>query len=521
MAARSGGLSHRSLVCNYQHSIRSNVKLDQVVRQLVKQKAIQRHVGNAIRKSEDWDLFIAVLRDTTEDVFFAFLEILESTAESIEAHGKLLKLLGGEGGLGQYSKLHTTTPAAVTAKRVTKTAKKLIEKDTELGKSEEASSMVDIPFAHTSQTQILERGVAAETVSSEAVTKTDSEELSLHSVDCNEPENSGVPLHRNEQADGTLISDVVSETNAGDTDGSTVPQMLTVTETSTTSVHPRMYAVDKHLVQPPLFVGGIESETFTQTGGVFYSPVHGISVDIPKQAIPSHINTFEIKMRVCLHGPFVFHYPDVEICSAVVCLSCEPSFDFVSDVSVEIPHCAIIGSEHDHEDYFVLRAPDSEDSPYWNFSEVLQSKLGTYHVTVKVRHFSKVAHVFRKNKRKHKIKKKHDKLKKLKERSLDSNVRYTRQSSLGSSTSNQASGTTRKRAFSTPVPISGAVSEDDMLSSNSSEFTVVCCAPQDRSLPSWMVACVISYSHPTGWMVSKIINVNKASSFSQASIQAP
>ena len=182
MAARSGGLSHRSLVCNYQHSIRSNVKLDQVVRQLVKQKAIQRHVGSAIRKNEDWDLFIAVLRDTTEDVFFAFLEILESTAESIEAHGKLLKLLGGEGGLGQYSKLHTATPAAVTAKRVTKTAKKLIEKDTELGESEEASSVVGIPFAHTSQTQILERGVGAETASSEAVTK-NLEELSLHSVE--------------------------------------------------------------------------------------------------------------------------------------------------------------------------------------------------------------------------------------------------------------------------------------------------------------------------------------------------
>ena len=518
MAARSGGLSHRSLVCNYQHSIRSNVKLDQVVRQLVKQKAIPRHVGNAIRKKEDWDLFIAVLRDTTEDVFFAFLEILESTAESIEAHGKLLKLLGGEGGLGQYSKLHTTTPAAVTAKRITKTAKKLIEKDTELGESEETSSVVGIPFAHTSQTQILERGVGAETASSEAVTK-NLEELSLHSVECDEPENSGVPLHRNEPVDCTLISDVVSETNEGDTDGSAVPQMLTVTETSTPSVHPSIYTVDKHLVQPPLFVGGMESKTFTQTGGIFYSPIHGISVDIPEQAIPSHVSSFEIKMRVCLHGPFVFRYTDVEICSAVVCLSCEPSFDFVSDVSVEIPHCAVIGSESDHEDYFVLRAPDSKDSPYWNFSEVLESKLGTYHVTVKVRHFSKVAHVLRKNKRKHKIKKKRDKLKKLKERSLDSNVRYTRQSSLGSSTSDQASGATRKRAFSTPAPISGTVSEDDLLSNHSSEFTVVCCAPQDRSLPSWMVACVISYSHPTGWMVSKIINVNQAHSFSQASVQ--
>ena len=441
-----------------------------------------------------------MLRDTTEDVFFAFLEILESTSESIEAHGKLLKLLGGEGGLGQYSKLHTATPAAITAKRVTKAAKKLIEKDTELGKSEEASSMVGIPFAHTSQTQILERGVPAETVSGEAVTN-NSEELSLQSA---EPEKSTAPLQGDGPVDGTLISDDVSETYAGETDGSTVPQTLTVTassESSTPSVYPSIYTVDEHLVQPPLFVGGIESETFTQTGGIFYSPIHGIAVDIPEQAIPSHVSSFKIKMRACLHGPFIFPYPDIEICSAVVCLSCEPSFEFVSDVTVEIPHCAII-SESDHEDYLLLRAPDSQDSPYWNFSEVLESKLSTYHVMVKVRHFSKVAHVYRKNKRKHKSKKKRDKLKKLKEGSLDSNVRYTRQSSLGS---DQASGTTRKRAFSTPASISGTGNEVDMLFSSSSEFTVVCCAPQDRSLPSWMVACVISYSHPTGWMVSIII----------------
>ena len=495
MAGRSGGLSHRSIVWNYQHSIRSNVKLDQVVRQLVKQKAIQRHVGNAIRKSEDWDLFIAVLRDSTEDVFFAFLEILESTSESIEAHGKLLKLLGGEGGLGQYSKLHTATPAAITAKRVTKTAKKLIEKDTEIGKSEEALSMVGIPFTHISQTQILERGVAAETVSSEAVTN-NLEELSLQSIEGNQP------LQGDEPVEGTPISDDVSKTNAGETDQSTVPQTLTITASSEPSLCPSTCTVDEYLVQPPLFVGGIESETFTQTGGVFYSPIHGISVDIPEQAIPSHVSSFEIKMRVCLHGPFIFPYPDIEICSAVVCLSCEPSFDFVSDVTVEIPHCAIIDSESDREDYLVLRASDSEDSPYWNFSEVLESKLSTYHVTVKVQHFSKVANVFRKNKRKQKSKKKRDKLKKLKEGSLDSNVRYTRQSSLGS---DQASGTTRKRAFSTPASISGTGSKVDMLSSSSSEFTVVCCAPQDRLLPSWMVACIISYSHPTGWMVSVIM----------------
>ena len=257
----------------------------------------------------------------------------------------------------------------------------------------------------------------------------------------------------------------------------------------------------EHAAQQPLFVGGIESQTFTQTGGIFYSLIHDISVDIPEQAIPSHVSSFEVKMRACLHGPFVFPDPDVEICSAVVCLSCEPSFHFVSDVTVEIPHCAIIDSDSDHKEFFVLRAPDSAD-PDWKFSEVLDSEISTCHVTIKVRHFSKVTLAYRRH-RQFKSRKKRHKMKKSKEHSLDSHMNYKRQSSLGSSTSDMASAITRERASSSPFPLSRA----DVLSSDLSEFVVVCCVPQERPLLSWKVAFVVSYSHPTGLMVSMITKI--------------
>ena len=342
------------------------------------------------------------------------------------------------------------------------------------------------------------------TVCTKAAT-TDSETLSLV-IGSNEPGNSTAPLQEDEAADDTLISDYMSETDAGETDGSSSQTVLPITASSTPSLCPSTYTVDEHLVQPPLFVGGIESETFTQTGGKFYSPIHGIAVDIPEQAIPSHVSNFEIKMRACLHGPFIFPHPDIEICSAVVYLSCDPSFNFASDVTVEIPHCAIIDSESDQEDFFILTAPDNEDSPYWNFSEKLESKISTCHVTVKVRHFSKIAFVSHKKiKEKYKSRWKQDKMKKLKESSLDSHMKYTRQSSLGSNTSDLASGITRQRASSSPAPFSRARSEDDVLSSSLSRFVVVYCAPKERSLPSWKVAFVISYSHPTGWMVSMIM----------------
>ena len=256
----------------------------------------------------------------------------------------------------------------------------------------------------------------------------------------------------------------------------------------------------------PLFVGEIESQTFTQTGDNFYSSIHGISVDIPEQAIPSHVSSFEIKMRACLHGPFIFPHPDMEICSAVVYLSCDPSFHFASDVTVKIPHCAIIDSETNQEDFFILTAPDNEDSPYWNFSEKLKSEISACHVTVKVRHFSKIVFVsHKKKKEKYMSRWKQDKMKKLKESSLDSHMKYTRQFSLDSKTSDQASGITRQRASSSPAPFSRTRSEDDVLSSSLSRFVVVYCAPKERSLSSWKVAFVISYSHPTGCMVSMIM----------------
>ena len=327
----------------------------------------------------------------------------------------------------------------------------------------------------------------------------DLEELPIYIV----PENSTVPLQDNEVFDDT---DSMSESNPAEADGSKVPQtVLPSTAISTPSLCSSTYTAEERAVQPPLFVGGIESQTFTQTGGIFSSHIHGISVDIPKQAIPSHISSFEIKMRVCLHGPFVFPYPDVEICSAVVCLSCEPSFHFVSDVTVEIPHCAIIDSDSDHKDFFVLRAPDSAN-PHWKFSEVLDSEISTCHVTMKVRHFSKVTLAYR-QKELLKSRKKRHKMKKLKEHSLDSHMKYKRQSSLDSRTSDLASAITRERASSSPAPLSRAGSEDDVLCSGLSEFVVVCCAPQERPLLSWKVAFVVSYSHPTGLMVSMMTKI--------------
>jgi len=153
---------------------------------------------------------------------------------------------------------------------------------------------------------------------------------------------------------------------------------------------------------------------------------------------------------------------------------------------VEIPHCAIIESESDYDDLFVLRAADSECFPYWNFCEVLESELSDYYVAVKVQHFSKVTLVSqrRKQKGKVKIRKKQNKAKQLKgQHSLDSSIKYVRQSSLESTTSDPGSSGARKRTYSSPASSSGPGSKDDMLSTTLNEFTIVCCTPQAQVIP--------------------------------------
>lgn len=509
-------LSHRSLVCNYQDSIRKSVKLDQVTRQLVKRKAIQKHVGKAIVKSNDWDLFIAVLRDTNENVFLAFLETLESTAENVEAHRKLLQLLGGEGGLGQYNIKLPASAAATTVARVAQKAK-LIRQDCEIGGGKEAlfeSDVVETQLQHGSHVDILSPQTS-QLPETATVSETRSHSPGICTVTQLSMDNKVSSINRlNLEGDAHIVqetpldneldSECVSETELQQPAVQRSPQGE-LTDYERVPKPPSFPPTTTRSVKPPLFVGPIESETFTHRGGVFYSPVHGITVSIPEKAIPSHVSNFKLEVGVCLHGPFNFPSDDLEICSPVVSLSCEPSFQFVSDVIVEIPHCAIIESESDYDDLFVLRAADSECSPYWNFHEELESELSDYYVTVKVQHFSKITLVSqrRKQKGKVKIRKKQNKAKQLKgQHSLDSSIKYVRQSSLESSTSDPGSSDARKRTYSSPASSSGPGSKDDMLSTTLNEFTIVCCTPQNRSFPSWKVAFVISYSHPTGWMVS-------------------
>ena len=148
---------------------------------------------------------------------------------------------------------------------------------------------------------------------------------------------------------------------------------------------------------PPLFpliptIGNVESQTFTSTGGTFYSSTHGVRVHIPQESLPPTIQPFELKMTASLRGPYKFS-EDCELCTAIIHLSCDPPIDEFRDwVTVEIPHCATEPqTECDLDHLCIMTAKDELMSGVYKFCEDREIEVDfsdMYKVVFKTKHFS-------------------------------------------------------------------------------------------------------------------------------------
>ena len=88
---------------------------------------------------------------------------------------------------------------------------------------------------------------------------------------------------------------------------------------------------------PPGQLGDAVSHSFTNEGGVLYSPIHGVTVTIPPNAIPRDVGKFFLSMHFYLGYPFTVE-EDVDLCSVVVWFHLHPHLEFLEDVTVKIPH---------------------------------------------------------------------------------------------------------------------------------------------------------------------------------------
>ena len=280
-------------------------------------------------------------------------------------------------------------------------------------------------------------------------------------------------------------------------------------------------------------IGDALASYFTSVGGVLYSPVHGVSVSIPPNAIPVHIKHYHLGMHFYLGGPFVL--PDgVVSCSVFVWFCQSPYFEFLEDVTVKIPHAAKIdvanGGDDDSLCIFTW-GEDKEGPIYKLLKEVPADFSDGYHAVFKVRHFcpktvgkkgcdSKASkNVPRRSGSQSKSRKRtsckgldrinSDSL----EKSLDDDCTtlVTPPASRSGSrdgngiTESQSSGcVTRQEAIDIDLPSTSCESEERDESESKISFVIARLMPADRSGLDWEVTFAACYDHPSAYRVREI-----------------
>ena len=263
---------------------------------------------------------------------------------------------------------------------------------------------------------------------------------------------------------------------------------------------------------PPGQFGNTVSHCFTRKGGVLYSPLHGVTVTIPPNAIPGVVDTFNLSMHFYLGHPFTVE-EDVDLCSVVVWFHLYPQFEFLEDVTVEIPHAA----DADPTSLRVLTWGDDKQGPSYKLdTEVLADFSDGYHAVFKMKHFSPyvVAKTYRdgilhKKARIQAFKKRtgtsssSGSFKSLERMSSDSIERSIDEGlvTLVGRSSSADNGSTSKR-----FPHQEAVDRDSPIPTppernvgdSGLRYSIACSMPKDRSGGQWDVKFAASYDHPTG-----------------------
>ena len=301
-------------------------------------------------------------------------------------------------------------------------------------------------------------------------------------------------------------------------------------------------------IHPPS--GFIESRSAycTRNSVSLYLPESGVSVDIPSQAIPSGIgDRFWLGAFVYLRGPF--QVPGgITLCTPIVWFSLYPHFKFKADVTIRIPHSAIIKRSTDLEQFCFLTIPDDPPTgPIYNLSKILPADFTDgYHAVAKVRHFSPVS--FGRKQESH-----HDSesglhgtrspLRKLSQKTKDTtpflkSLSQRSGSSFGSSQSSfeeqeqcrststlgQGCGTsrpmsevgqslqnkdeivsTKDRSSSLELSSSFETSESDAVN----EFFIARCMPKDRCTEMWEATFMVSYCNSLGLKVKVVYQQNE------------
>ena len=192
-------------------------------------------------------------------------------------------------------------------------------------------------------------------------------------------------------------------------------------------------------------LGNAEFGAFTNEGGTLYSALHGVTVIIPPNAIPEVFSRFSLSMHFYLQEPFTL-VDNADSCSVIVWIHQEPHFTFLEEITVMIPHAAVV------DDSLCVLTWGKDKQLNLN-TEVPADFSDGYHAVIKVKHFC-----------------------------LFSIKRKREQSESADEDS--------KKVKLEPTAESGF------------KYSIACSMPSDRSGGYWKVQFAACQSHPTGIWVS-------------------
>ena len=451
--ASGGDLSHAQVLLSSEYTLKRCIDLHKVVPVLLEQKSLPKSFRRAARlaeKTKNLSVLIGAATELSLDGFAMFMESLDSLKD--EKHNEALSVLSSE------IRLMSLPPEA----QATKIIQRIVE-------------------AHYHETVHKDEPEVKPTF--ESTYSAEEEKVHLSTSLSPPPE-----------AKGTKVMEKLME-------------QITIVEVEAKVGVPGIYPTEKEqtcpsrlppLPPPTPTLGNVESQTFTSTGGTFYSSTHGVRVYIPQESLPPTIQPFELKMTASLRGPYKFS-EDCELCTAVIHLSCDPPIDEFHDwVTVEIPHCATEPqTECDLDHLCIMTAKDELISGVYEFYEDPEIEVDfsdAYKVVFKTKHFCKKVGARLKNRKQiqrsalqAQKSQHHMILRSKKQGSLDSHYK----SMLEKKTSAEI-----RRSVSLPSSKTSRPATE-----RGNDYYMSMCTPLDRSDTQWKAVFLISYSHPTGLMV--------------------
>ena len=128
----------------------------------------------------------------------------------------------------------------------------------------------------------------------------------------------------------------------------------------------------------------------TNTGGKYYSPVTGVSVDFPSSSIPLGVQEFELCVDVGVdEGGWDVDDSDAQQCTPTVALGCVPDFHFTDGVTISLPHCLAPG--FDKDGLCAFRCSEGRKI----IEELKPSLSSVYDLSLRVTHFCKYRGYYR------------------------------------------------------------------------------------------------------------------------------